>query len=80
MPRFAEISTIAISGVHRQGHAKPNRGDGQNPWVMSSWMNAGHDWLDGAGMGPMAAEITEKKRERRRIERELFDDENAPPY
>jgi hypothetical protein len=47
---------------------------------MFSWMNARHDWLDGTVRGPTAAEIAEKKRERRRIDRELLDDENAQFY
>ena len=80
MSRFSENATSALSRAHRPGHVKSNRSYGQNPGVMFSWMNARHDWLDGTVRGPTAAEIAEKKRERRRIDRELLDDENAQFY
>lgn len=42
--------------------------------------DSGPDWLDGAIIGPVAEEIAAEKHARRRIECELFTDDDEPPY
>ena len=41
---------------------------------------SGPDWLDGASIGPMAAEIAVEKHGRRRIECELLADDGERSY
>lgn len=42
--------------------------------------DCGLDWHDWMIIGPMAEAIAEEERERRRIEREIFEDDYEPPY